>query len=125
MAPLDVLGTQDGIHPIVGEPFRRLVLREHFSAGEQEIAEGLAADELMDPVMDDALLRVIPERGERVIEDRHRRHAALSWIMCAAEATACLATPRRRRVRPQTLVLSDPGSRTVARGAWGVRLPLQ
>ena len=92
MAPLDVLGTEDGIHPIVGQPLRRLMLGEYFGAGEQEIAEGLAADELMDPVMDDALLRVIPERSERGYRGSSPQACCpLLDHVCLTEATACLA----------------------------------
>ena len=48
----------------------------------KEIAEALAADELLDLVMDDSFLRVEPQGRVRIVENRHGRHRlAPSWAL--------------------------------------------
>ena len=56
VTPFDVFGAEHGIHSIVRQPFRRLILGEDVRAREQQLAKCVAADELMDAVMNDSLL---------------------------------------------------------------------
>jgi hypothetical protein len=51
---------------------------EDFRAGEQQILERLAADELMNAVVHDSLFWVVPERREWIVDDDDRGHAALA-----------------------------------------------
>ena len=84
VAPVHVLRAQHRVGAIVGKPLLRAVFLQHVEAREQQIAKRLAADEFVDLVMDDARPRVVPQRGERAVDDGERLHEHDSSCVCIA-----------------------------------------
>jgi hypothetical protein len=85
LRPGTVLRGQIRIAPVIGEPFRRLLLPHQAQPRHQHRLERLAGNGLQKPMMDDALIRVVPDRGIVVFQLSDSivlYHANTSWARC-------------------------------------------